>query len=131
MERFRRSDLRSFVSMWLRHVLNLSSFDRVAIRDTISVIKSQGDTKLNVDDFPWKANVIESFESSRNDGIKMIGDDPKLLSATNVTSDFGHNVATTEFEFAKLENGNLYLNQNAEDEVISDNEFSHIETEAV
>jgi hypothetical protein len=68
---------------------------------------SQGDTKINVDDFRWKASVINEFESARNDAFVLSGDPNAYLGeAEKETSDMGINESeqTNEHGVDEFEN---------------------------
>lgn len=85
------------------------SSDRINIRNIISIMTSQGDTKINVDDFRWKANVINEFESARNDALVLAGDPTAYLGEKD-TNDTGINETeqsdvhgVDEFQYTEIE----------------------------
>lgn len=70
----------------LTHPLNL----RINIRNIISILKSQDTTKVNVEDFRWKASVINEFESARNDARFLAGDPNAYIGESDKeTTDIG------------------------------------------
>jgi hypothetical protein len=67
-----------------------NNLDRINIRNIISIMKGQGDIKVNVDDFRWKASVINEFESARNDALILSGDPNAYFGeADKETTDIG------------------------------------------
>lgn len=104
----------------------------MATRDTINVIKSQGDVKLNVDEFPWKLSVVNTFESARNDAMELAKADPFVLQSGVAMHDSdaeGFSEAATES--ANLVDDDTPSCQHSESEVLSDNDYASIEIEAV
>jgi hypothetical protein len=85
------------------------SCGRINIRNIISIMTSQGDTKINVDDFRWKASVINEFEAARNDALVLAGDPTAYLGEKD-TNDEGINETeesdahgADEFQYTEIE----------------------------